>query len=254
MAERIAGKLGALPVTNDPRTLKLARYLTPGLGAPPPAKDWLSPVPAGQWGMLANDRYGCCVPAAAGHMQQLWTASDAGRELTVTDRQVLAAYTAITGFNPNDPSTDQGTDPLDALTYWRRHGICGHKIGAFVEIDVASRAEVQWAITLFGAVFAAIAFPSSAMDQFNRGVPWSVVLGSRSEGGHMITLGAYDQHGIDCITWGARQRLTYGFWDRYQSAGFAVLSSQWTGPDGKSPAGVNVEQLRADLAALPATR
>lgn len=253
MAERLAGKLGALPVTQDRRTLKLSSYLKPGLAAPPKARDWLTVVPDGKWQMLANDQYGCCVESAAGHFEQLWSAAVTGREQRVTDRQVLAAYSAITGFNPADPSTDQGTDPLDALKYWRSHGIAGHKIGAFVEVDVSKPNEVKWAVELFGGLYSAIDFPSSAMDEFNAGKPWTVVPGATIEGGHMVLISAYDDQHLTCVTWGARQLLDWSFWHKYRAAGFAVLSSQWTGANGKNPAGVDLAALKADLAALPST-
>jgi hypothetical protein len=250
MAERRAGKLGALPVTRDSRTLKLSRYIS-HLGTPPKARDWLTVVPDDGWGVLLNDQLGCCVESAAGHFQQLWTAADTGVEQLVTDRQILSAYERIAGYVPGDPSTDQGTDPLDALKFWRKYGICGHKISAFVEVNVTKPDEVKWAIERFGGLYAAIAFPASAMGQFDAGEPWTIVPGARSEGGHMIMVGGYDDYRLTCISWGNRQSMTWEFWHKYRSAGFAVLSSQWTGANGRSPTGVDLAQLKADLAALP---
>lgn len=249
---RTAGKLGALPLTRDRRTLRLASYLPPmaALGPPPLSRDWLSLVGTGNWEMLGNDLYGDCVEAAAGHMEQLWTRA-LGVEQVVRTSEVLAAYNAITGWTAADPSSDRGTDPLAALKYWRRHGICGHKIGAFVEVNVTRNEELKWAIERFGALYAAIDFPDTGMAQFNAGKAWSVVPGAQSEGGHMVMLGAYDDYHIGAVTWGQVQPMTWGFWHKYRTAAFAVLSPQWTGPNGRSPAGVYLADLKRDLAALP---
>jgi hypothetical protein len=254
MVSRVVGKLGAQPITHDPRTLRFADY-TPTLGLldPPKARDWLQVIPENQWGVLANDRYGCCVESAAGHMEQMWSKAKTGKEQVVTDDQVIQAYSAITGFIEGDTTSDQGTDPMDALRYWKRHGMYGHKINAYVEVDLNHTNQLKWAIELFGSLYAAIDFPESAMAQFELGQPWTHVPGSPSLGGHMIMLGAYDDNYIDLITWGARQRMTWEFWHAYRQAGFAVFSTQWTGSHGKSPAGFNIKKLKADLAAIPGT-
>src|SRR5579884_1536389 len=67
-------KLGKRPARHDPRTLRLGDYLLPRLPTPKPRVDYTTKVPAGQWGMMANDKIGDCTCAAAGHMIEEWTA------------------------------------------------------------------------------------------------------------------------------------------------------------------------------------
>jgi hypothetical protein len=112
-------RLGRCAPRRDPRTLKLARYI-PKLPGHPPAKNWGISVPA--WGMMANDVLGDCTCASAGHIIMLHTAAR-GAPVKVADEDVIAAYSAIGGYKPGDPSTDNGAVELDALNYWRKTGI-----------------------------------------------------------------------------------------------------------------------------------
>ena len=52
------------------------------------------------------------------------------------------------------------------------------------------------------------------------------------------------------VTWGRRVRFSWTFLRVYADTIFAVLSQDMMGPDGKAPNGFDLDQLRADLAAL----
>src|ERR1700691_4680947 len=100
------GKLGKLPAKTSPHTLVLGKYLTAILPYLKTTVAWERKVPS--WSMLGNDQYGDCVEAAAGNTLMTMT-SQSGIQFTPTTDQILQDYTNITGFNPNDPSTDNGT-------------------------------------------------------------------------------------------------------------------------------------------------
>src|SRR5581483_817640 len=95
------------------------------------------------WPMYDNDEFGDCVWAAIGHQIQAFSAYGFGTVITVTNADVLAGYSAVTGFKPNDPSTDNGTVVQDALNYWRKTGIAGHKILAFAQVNHRNRTECE---------------------------------------------------------------------------------------------------------------
>ena len=63
-----------------------------------------------------------CVWAGAAHETMLWN-KEAARTITFNDQSVLKDYSAVTGFNPNDPNTDQGTDMQVAASYRRKTGV-----------------------------------------------------------------------------------------------------------------------------------
>src|ERR1700689_1515906 len=121
-------KLGKSVARHDPRTLLMASYLTPALPAPPASFDLAEKV-GSAWGMMDNDQIGDCTCAAAGHLIMEWTANAGKKMVTPTDAQIVAAYSAITGYNPTTGANDNGANEVDGLNYWRQDGIAGHKMG-----------------------------------------------------------------------------------------------------------------------------
>jgi len=91
------------------------------------------------WGMMLNDRLGCCTIAAIGHAVQTWTANALGRELTVPDSSILEYYEKWDGYDPADPATDQGGVEIDVLNDWRQQGFGGVSLDAYVAIDLGTR-------------------------------------------------------------------------------------------------------------------
>jgi hypothetical protein len=102
------------------------------------------------------------------------------------DASVLSDYSAATGFKPDDPGSDKGTNVHDALSYRRHTGIVDadgarHQSGAYVSLDPKNWQHLEQATYIFGAVGIGIEFPDSAMQQFNAGEPWDVVNGAHIE-------------------------------------------------------------------------
>lgn len=204
------------------------------------------------WGMLGNDTAGDCVLAGGGHETMMWT-KEGGVPVPFSTENTLGDYTAITGYNPNDPNTDQGTDMEVAAKYRRTTGLLDangnrHKVGAYLDLKPGDLNEHLLAAYLFGAVGIGIQFPGSAMDQFNAGKPWSVVKGAKVEGGHYIPLVAHRKN-LVIITWGKTQEMTTGFFKKYNDESVVYLSEEML-VAGKSPEGFNVAQLQADLKAI----
>ena len=244
-------KFGLKPVRPGAVRFAMTRYA---------ALDRLPPAPAvfgryaqiDQWDMLANDRYGDCVIAGAAHETMLWNAEQ-GRIAPFTDQCVLATYSAITGFDPNDPSTDQGTDYEEAAKYRRQTGITDaagkvHGIDAYLDVakDPAHLAEAIW---LFGAAGICLAFPDYAMDQFNRGQPWDVVPGQPepTEGHYVCGVGRNAGGNIVAVTWGQLQVITPAFLTKYMQAGIGYVSLERLNEKGISLDGFDQEALEADL-------
>lgn len=241
---------GRLPAQPARPQLRLRDYLTAGAVPPAPATaDWLSRVQS--WPMYLNDQLGDCTCAAVGHMIQAETTYGQGTTVTVADQDVLTAYEKVGGYNPADPSTDQGAVIQDVLGYWQKTGLAGHKILAYASVDVSNPAEIKAAIDLFGAVDIGFNFPASAMTQFNNGQPWDVVKGSKIEGGHSAPVGAYGSDGtLTCVTWGAVQKMTAAFWTKYVDEAWVVITQDWLNAQGLDPQGLNLYALGQDYAAL----
>lgn len=251
MANHAAMKLGKAKPRIDHRTLRLARYLV-ALKAAPAAVDWGKNLT--DLGPMKNDEVGDCAEATVGHMVQVWTA-ELGRQVVVPDAEIVAAYSAITGYVPDDPSTDQGSVELDVLNYWRKVGIGGHKITAFAALDPGNEEHVKQAVWLFGGAYVGLSLPVSAQVQEE----WSVLIsGSHGDpspgswGGHAVPIVGYDRNGLDCVTWGERKRMTWDFWRVCCDEGYAVLSPDWLDALGTAPSGFDMATLSADLGAVAA--
>lgn len=76
MVDHSTMRLGKRHRRHDARTLKMARYLASGLPAAPPAVDYTRGVT--DFGMMLNDRLGCCTIAAVGHAIQVWRLNASG--------------------------------------------------------------------------------------------------------------------------------------------------------------------------------
>lgn len=248
MSSRL-GKLGRKPARHDPLTLPFARYLTGELPAPPESVDLTQGV--GSWPMMGNDELGDCTCAAAGHLIEAWTQAAKGAAQVIPDSAVLAAYEAVGGYVPGDPSTDQGADELTVLKYWRKTGIGGHKIAAFVAVDPQNSDHVRQAIALFGGLYLGIAMPLSAQEQTIWDVPAGGPVGSGapgSWGGHAVPQLQYDPKLTTVITWGQKLQMTWEFFSTYVDEAWAIVTPDWIEQQGDSPSGFSLAALRADLA------
>jgi hypothetical protein len=235
-------------------TFKLARYLTGAVPTPPAVFGHQSEEVL-PWGMLGNDNYGDCVEAGTAHETMLWNIEN-GISVPFTDATVLRFYTELTGFDVNDPNSDQGTDMSDAVKYRQKTGIADdagtrHTIGAYLGLKVGDTTELATAAYIFGAVGFGFNFPASAMDQFNAGKPWDIVKGSAIDGGHYVPVVGRTANGnFVVVTWGQLQEMTPAFAKKYMDEGFAAVSSELLNISGISPEGLDLATLNADLAGL----
>lgn len=238
--------LGRLPADPTRPKLRLRRSAIER-PVPPASCDWLSQVR--EWGMLANDSVGDCTMAGAAHTAMAVDRYGQGRDLVITDREVLEAYAAVSGYDGTE-ATDIGATLQDALDYWRKTGIAGNQIVAFAFLDAHDLDLVRACIAAFGSVYTGMWVPSSAMAQLDRGETWQVVARSRNLGGHCVPLGAYDPDTFSCVTWGKVQKMTVEFYLRYFDEVAVPIDLDWLSATGTSPAGVDIGGLNTDFEAL----
>lgn len=246
-------KLGKRPARFDKRTLKLCDYLT--APAPPPAVSWLNNLKT--WPMYANDQLGDCVEAASGHMVDLWASYTKPTEPVLSTSQIIAAYSGATGYVPGDPSTDNGTNILAFLKYWRNTGIGGHKIAGFVGLTPGSLIELRQSVWLFGAPMIGLQLPVTAQGASSWTVPDSLTGDGApgSWGGHCVPPAKYDvslpaRERNTVITWGQLMPMSDYFYQIYSDEAYAVLSLDWFNKVSEAPNNFNLKALQADLAAL----
>jgi hypothetical protein len=251
--DRMLPRLGKHPKKVDPRTLQLARYLTPELPAPPASCDYS--VKLTGLGMMDNDTAGDCTCAAAGHIVQTDTSYE-GDQVIVPDDDVLAMYSAVSGYDPATGANDNGAACLDVLNYWHQTGFLGpqgpHKVAAFAELELAPAA-VQQALFLIGPVYIGVNLPLSAQGATSWDVPAGGPTGNGapgSWGGHCVPIVAYDASGVTVITWGAKLLATWAFLAAYMDEDYVPVSQDFVDAQGEDPAGLSLAQMVADATAL----
>jgi hypothetical protein len=238
----VIGKFGKLPARHDPRTLRLAKYIDQERPLRPKLyREWSTTV--AQWGMYANDVYGSCTCAAAAHAIRCWSVND-GAPNPVTTEDVLAAYSAVSGFDPSRPETDRGAYILDVLHHWRTVGIGGHRIKAYLALDPQDHMQRMMAIELGGCIYSGYMLPDTIWHER----VWADTSGRLgSAGGHAMIVPSYSPSSLTAITWNREQLMTPEFADWACDESYVLLSEDFTGEDGVAPNGFRLDELWRDL-------
>jgi len=208
--------------------------------------------------MLANDQVGDCVIAMMLHSIEDFHL-DAGTPVPAfTDEDAIRMYSAITGYDPHDPSSDQGANESDAMRYWEQPGLhtsdkVDHQIVATVAVDPSNLNECRIAIDEFVDLQIGIALPLTAQGQKE----WTVVGDGRtghsapgSWGGHGIPYREYDADTFKCVTWGGELLLTVPFHQAYAQEAHVVVTKEMLNNKGVGPSGVAWDELIADIKVL----
>lgn len=199
------------------------------------------------FGMFDNDRIGDCTCASFGHYDQAVSAH-LGIPSTVDTAMVRRAYQSVGGWDPNDPSTDDGACNLDALKWFKRAGV----IGGFVQLDEGNRKHLEIAIDLGMGVYVGADLPKSAQRQ----QVWDTApAGQRdssydrgSWGGHAMFAVDYDADGVTFVTWGGLKRATWSWFYTYVDESYAAIHTALTKlGDRVAPNGYLVAQIAAAI-------
>lgn len=247
-------RLGKRPARKGAISFKLTDYLDMSAFPKPPVR--IGHESIGQpWGMFANDKYSDCVFAGAAHEHMVWK-HEAGGRVSFNDAGVLADYSAVTGFKPHDPDSDQGTDMGEAAAYRRKTGIIDsvgvrHRIDSYLGLREGEPDHLAIAAYLFGAVGIGLQLPNSAMDQLDAKKPWEPVAktGGMAGGHYVPCIGRNSKGDFLVVTWGAIQAMSPAFYARFNDESVAYLNLDIL-KDGKSPEGFDEAALRRNLNAL----
>lgn len=224
----------------------------------PDVVDWSQKVSG--YGLYNNDRFGCCGPAGCANLVRQWTAND-GTQVDLPQTAVDRAYMDVGEWNGRDSGqgTDGGVDPIRLMDYWRKVGIGGRKIAAWLTIDPNDTKLVDACLYLFGGL--AIGFNMPAAWQNEIGAVWK---GPRDPsrpprgyepggwGGHFVVGAKAEGEDWDVITWGKRQRVSALGFRAYCMFLAVAVSPDWLGPDNKAPNGFDGDLLMRDLAHIEA--
>lgn len=228
------GKRSAVHIAEVPRMRAMAMMAH----RPPEVLDRSHINPNAQ--LLSNDVIGDCT--AAGLLNAAAAqCSLSGYRIGITDNDAIAFYTASTGYDPTNPSSDVGGVEIDVLGYAARHGLRTRDQVLYPSYGTIDHDDLNGArvcMSHFGTVYAG--FQLAMADQVPSQEPYAVWdtdgVGDNtpgSWGGHCALLwdytgwGATDTVGI--ITWGRVQRATWRWvqsrCDELHGIGFHQLAS-----------------------------
>jgi hypothetical protein len=239
-------RLGKKPPKRLLKALPLSAYMKSSEVAFPPKVAYERPL---AYGMLANDLLGDCTIAAALHLQMVWSSvANAGKIPSFTDEEAIALYSAIGGYKPGDPSTDQGCVETDVLNYWKATGMQGNNIAGYATVDVNNLDQLKAAAYIFGGVYIGIQVPAYIMN-VPAGGSWSYPGSGDTtiEGGHAIPVVGYGSQGVTIISWGALYHFNYQFWADNCDEGYALVDPEWIKASGVSPSGLALDDLLNDI-------
>jgi len=252
-------KLGKkLGVVHDRRTLAVKAILPPKLPTVPRLHDIAHTQTT--FPVFKNNDIGDCGVANFGHETVGLERSSQQREIQLTDDDIVRAYSAISGYNPETGENDNGIYLLDGANYFRKVGVGrqkngqAHKILGFAAVDPKDHDEVRLASYLFGGLYIGAGLPNAAAQQIGRSV-WDLTGDARldrfgSWGGHAMWTPAYDKNGGQVVTWGQRQRYTWRWWDTYVDEAYAFVNPDYLRTSGKTPQGYAIDQLQQFLSTL----
>ena len=247
-------KLGKLAPKPHPKTLKMAKYFGANLLPSPASKvfrEYKTPPEAKQ--MFANDTLGDCTCAGAANLLILWTCHTGSVVIPTLD-EVIAMYSAISGYNPQTGANDSGAAMTDALAYLQGTGLAGHKILAWGQIDQTNLQHRQVAVDLFGGTYVGVQLPGAAEQQFNDGENWEVTNSEDDQpvGGHCIIHPGYGSEGGDYVTWAKWDQKASSAWETaFIDEEYCIITEDWLDAvTQKTPGGLDLATLQADLAAL----
>lgn len=243
--------------------LNFANYLTPSL-PPPPAERILWTKAAAPYlkQVLLNDKLGDCTCAGVFHiagalLANLW------QPVPFTDDDVQGLYERACGYNPSNPSTDQGGNEQTVLDYIIKNGLLkdgSHAFAASAYVDATDAVQMKQASNIMENLYFGIGLPDAwvaGMQTLADGDTWDVAGPANQNNGHCVAGLGYTNDGRYLIdTWGFEVYLTPAAAAMYAvpSAGgetHTIVSKDSLDPKtGKTAFGFDYAALTADIAAF----
>ena len=209
------------------------------------------------WPMYRNDAVGDCTVAAMGHAFTAMEVYAGKPETLFDDSEIIRAYSAVSGYDPNTGANDNGAQMQDVLAYMRSDGMTDvagktHTVTAYAALGKPwSPRLLSQCLATFGAVYFGFRCPQSALDQFGQG-PWLYEPDSPIIGGHAITLHRRKPYGsqvgvFDFSTWGALQWATIPFIAHLTDEAWVFITDDWIEANGSTVDGLSLAQLISDM-------
>nr|WP_194300225.1 hypothetical protein [Acetobacter lovaniensis] len=210
--------------------------------------------------MLGNDQIGDCTSVGLANALRA-TAALGGFQIGVDDDSVIQFYAESTGYRPGCPETDQGGIEVEVLSF--AAGV-GYQLeaGAYYPLwgttDAQDRNALALIMASLGTVYLGVLLSQSDMNQIestngacvleaDNGAYGDTTPGSA--GGHCLLGWSYsglsDSDTVDLLTWGAIQKVTWGWLRSRIMEAHGLVWPQLTLANGLYPTGPDIDALKA---------
>ena len=195
-----------------------------------------------------NDRLGDCTAAGAFHVGGLLLAN-AGVKVPYGERDVVAFYSATTGYIPGIEATDRGGDEQTVLNYWQEKGLLPgqHKIAGWLGLNGRDAVSVKTALWLMENFYFGVELPDKWINPMPAasGFVWDVAGTADPSNGHCFVGVGYNEKGVQIDTWGMIGTITWAAVAEYASTVGSGELYTVLGPDGdRESVGKGAEWLR----------
>lgn len=246
-------KLGKLPPKISEKTYKMDGIFSKDSIKVPDTYNWAADF---TWPMWCNDTIGCCTQVSVASAIKVWTYNN-GDEQTLTDDDIIKNYSAESGYNPSNPSSDKGAVELDVLNYWVKTGYTStdgnNKLYAFGTVDKTNIDNIKKTIYVFGGCYIGIMLPNFAMTdaEENTGYWEAQDYDNNIVGGHAVFLHGYDEHYFYLNTWAQNWKMSIDFFKQYCEESYILVSQDWINDKTHvSPLKENINQLITEMKSL----
>lgn len=137
---------------------------------------------------------------------------------------------------------------FEMLDSWVTEDIMSNRIICFAPINISNHKEMIAACKAFGSIMLGFSLPEVAEEQFEEGEPWHTVYEDPDgTSGHAVAMTGANPFGIDVITWGERQAVTWSFWDTYGTEAWVVVPEIYIEANHASCWGIDLNRMVIDL-------
>lgn len=239
---RIAGKRGKLQAER-PMMGTLSNYMRASLPLAPRSFDYSTRVQS--YPMALNDQLGDCTMAGVIHLLQLAYAEVGETFQYPGDDVVRDTYMHLTN------GQDTGLVEHQVLQTWMNDGLFGTKIVAYAPLDIKNQKELSAACYAFGGIYLGVEMPTIAEQQFEAHQPWHLTeQNPEPAGGHCVVVTGSNRFGMDMITWGAEDSMTWSWWERYGSEAWVVIPEIFVEANHGPVWSIDISTLQADIKTL----
>lgn len=164
-----------------------------------------------------NDRIGDCAIVAGFNAIQTKLARQ-NNYTALPEDLPPKIYGEITGYNPANPATDQGTDPEAFFAWWQENAICGHKLSAFTRLNPRDSRGIRNSIASLG-IYLCVSLPV----ELEMADEWRAIGMPGSWGGHAVWADGYEADETNATSWGQNIPIEQSFFtDGFVGAAFSL--------------------------------